>query len=161
MANWIDLFSLFATIAVFGGIIYGVLYLVNSVSQGVASTKEALANKGLHISDKGMSVKTSKRFDREDYVDATQRYVASSSAKLPSDTYTLQGIHQSDERRIIWTRIVLFTAEHRTIRLQLKSEEKEQTRLACMYYIRSDRSLVRSKILFFILVASNTFHLGS
>ncbi|KAL4255523.1 hypothetical protein AB1N83_013052 [Pleurotus pulmonarius] len=73
MANWIDLFSLFATIAVFGGIIYGVLYLVNSVSQGVASTKEALANKGLHISDKGMSVKTSKRFDREDYVDATQR----------------------------------------------------------------------------------------
>ncbi|KAJ8688950.1 hypothetical protein PTI98_013020 [Pleurotus ostreatus] len=83
MANWIDLFSLFATIAVFGGIIYGVLYLVNSVSQGVASTKEALANKGLHISDKGVSVKTSKRFDREDYVDATQRYVLSPSAKHP------------------------------------------------------------------------------
>lgn len=32
---------LYQTIAVFGGVIYGVLYLVNSVSQGVASTKEA------------------------------------------------------------------------------------------------------------------------
>ncbi|KAJ8473761.1 hypothetical protein ONZ45_g4987 [Pleurotus djamor] len=74
MANWIDLFSLFATISVFAGIIYGVIYVVNSVSQGVASTKEALAHKGLVISDKGMSVKTSKRFDREDYVDATQSH---------------------------------------------------------------------------------------
>lgn len=33
----------------------------------------SLKNKGLHISDKGVSVKTSSRFNREDYLDATQR----------------------------------------------------------------------------------------
>jgi len=46
---------------------------VRSVSQGVESAKEGLKTKGVHITDKGVSVKTSKRFDREDYVDATQR----------------------------------------------------------------------------------------
>ncbi|KAJ7499426.1 hypothetical protein FB451DRAFT_976540, partial [Mycena latifolia] len=62
------------TIAVFGGIIYAVLLVVKSVSQGVESAKEGCSeNKGVNITDKGVSVKTSKRFDREDYVDATQR----------------------------------------------------------------------------------------
>ncbi|KAJ7122931.1 hypothetical protein C8R44DRAFT_784953 [Mycena epipterygia] len=73
MANWLDLISLLATVAVFGGIVYAVLVVVRSVSQGVESAKEGLKTKGLHITDKGVSVKTSKRFDREDYVDATQR----------------------------------------------------------------------------------------
>ncbi|KAJ7666514.1 hypothetical protein B0H17DRAFT_1210561 [Mycena rosella] len=73
MANWLDLISLVATIAVFGGIVYAVLMMVQSVSQGVASAKEGLKTKGVNITDKGVSVKTSKRFDREDYVDATQR----------------------------------------------------------------------------------------
>jgi len=50
-----------------------VLLVVRSVSQGVESAKEGLKTKGVHITDKGVSVKTSKRFDREDYVDATQR----------------------------------------------------------------------------------------
>lgn len=36
----------------------------------------SLKTRGLTISDKGVSIKTSKRFDREDYVDATQRYVS-------------------------------------------------------------------------------------
>lgn len=113
----------------------------------------SLANKGLHVSDKGVSVKTSKRFDREDYVDATQRYVTSSSAKLSSDAYTLQGIHQSAERRIVWTRIIIFPSEHRTIRFQLKPEEEEQTRLACMYYLLSDRLMyvVKSPSSFWLL----------
>ncbi|KAJ7477235.1 hypothetical protein B0H11DRAFT_1917179 [Mycena galericulata] len=73
MATWLDLISLLTTVAVFGGIIYAVLLVVRSVSQGVESAKEGLKTKGLHITDKGVSVKTSKRFDREDYVDATQR----------------------------------------------------------------------------------------
>jgi len=73
MANWLDLISLLATVAVFGGIVYAVLVVVRSVSQGVESAKEGLKTKGVHITDKGVSVKTSKRFDREDYVDATQR----------------------------------------------------------------------------------------
>lgn len=33
----------------------------------------SLKDKGLHISDRGVSVKTTSRFNREDYVDATQR----------------------------------------------------------------------------------------
>lgn len=33
----------------------------------------SLKKKGLHITDSGVSVKTDKRFDREDYIDATQR----------------------------------------------------------------------------------------
>lgn len=32
-----------------------------------------LGKKGLHITPSGLSVKTDKRFDREDYIDATQR----------------------------------------------------------------------------------------
>ena len=32
-----------------------------------------LSKKGLHITPSGLSVKTEKRFDREDYIDATQR----------------------------------------------------------------------------------------
>jgi len=73
MANWLDMISLLVTVSVFGGIIYVVLLVVRSVSQGVESAKEGLKTKGVHITDKGVSVKTSKRFDREDYVDATQR----------------------------------------------------------------------------------------
>ncbi|KAJ7047851.1 hypothetical protein C8F04DRAFT_24049 [Mycena alexandri] len=73
MANFVDLFSFVATVAVFGGVIYIILSIVRGVSQGVESAKEGLKTKGVHITDKGVSVKTSKRFDREDYVDATQR----------------------------------------------------------------------------------------
>ncbi|KAJ7265920.1 hypothetical protein B0H12DRAFT_1230325 [Mycena haematopus] len=73
MADWMDMVSLLVTLSVCGGIIYVVLLVVRSVSQGVESAKEGLKTKGVHITDKGVSVKTSKRFDREDYVDATQR----------------------------------------------------------------------------------------
>ena len=34
-----------------------------------------MKDKGYEVSDKGVSIKTSKRFDRQDYIDATQRYV--------------------------------------------------------------------------------------
>ncbi|KAJ7058054.1 hypothetical protein C8F01DRAFT_305577 [Mycena amicta] len=73
MANWLDLISLGATVAVFGGIIYIVLLVVRGVSQGVENAKEGLKTKGVHITDKGVAVKTSKRYDREDYVDSTTR----------------------------------------------------------------------------------------
>jgi len=54
-------------------VIYGVSVAVKQVSEAVNNTKETLKNKGLNISDKGVSVKTTARFNREDYVDATQR----------------------------------------------------------------------------------------
>lgn len=73
MATWIDIFSLFVTIGVFGGTIYGVAYAVKQISQSIKSTKENLKTQGYDISHKGVSIKTSKRFDRQDYIDATQR----------------------------------------------------------------------------------------
>ena len=42
-----------------------------------------LAQKGLTITDHGVSVKTEGRFDREDYVDATQRFLAFSLLPFP------------------------------------------------------------------------------
>jgi len=75
MANWIDFFSLIATITVFGGVIYGIIFVVRSINEGWTSTQASLKSKGLDISASGVSVKTSKRFGREDYVDATQRHI--------------------------------------------------------------------------------------
>ncbi|CAA7264565.1 unnamed protein product [Cyclocybe aegerita] len=73
MATWIDLFALFATISVLTAIVYAILFVVKSVNQGVNATKESLKSRGLDVSASGVAVKTSRRFDREDYVDATQR----------------------------------------------------------------------------------------
>ncbi|KII90403.1 hypothetical protein PLICRDRAFT_696974 [Plicaturopsis crispa FD-325 SS-3] len=73
MASWVDVVSFLLTAGAFVGVILGVLFVGRQISLGVAATKESLKNRGLHITDKGVSVKTSKRFDREHYVDATQR----------------------------------------------------------------------------------------
>jgi len=53
--------------------IVGVVYTVQQIQIAVNNTKESLQKKGLHITQSGVSVKTDRRFDREDYVDATQR----------------------------------------------------------------------------------------
>lgn len=68
-----DLFMLVLTIVFFCFIIMGVLILLHYLDSGIKSAKTALQNKGLTVSDKGVSVKTDRRFGREDYVDATQR----------------------------------------------------------------------------------------
>ncbi|KAF9265009.1 hypothetical protein L218DRAFT_997962 [Marasmius fiardii PR-910] len=73
MANWADVASFFMTVVFFGGAIYGILFVVRSVTQSIESTKEKLKERGYDVSAGGVKVKTSKRFDREDYVDATQR----------------------------------------------------------------------------------------
>jgi len=39
-------------------------------------TRYRLKTRGISISKEGVSVKTDKRFDRERYLDATQRYVS-------------------------------------------------------------------------------------
>ena len=44
------------------------------------SFTSSLKAKGLDISHTGVSVKTQKRFDRQDYVDATQRYACATSS---------------------------------------------------------------------------------
>ncbi|KAG2135624.1 hypothetical protein BD769DRAFT_430496 [Suillus cothurnatus] len=73
MASWIDIFSFLLISSLFVGTILGVIFLAKSFSAAAQNTKESLQSRGISISDKGVSIKTSKRFDREDYVDATQR----------------------------------------------------------------------------------------
>ncbi|KAH9946721.1 hypothetical protein B0H21DRAFT_708954 [Amylocystis lapponica] len=73
MASWIDIVSLVLTLTAVAALVSGVLYVIRQFSLWVESTKESLKNKGVHVSQHGMSVKTSKRMDREHYMDATQR----------------------------------------------------------------------------------------
>ncbi|KAG6849428.1 hypothetical protein H0H93_008576, partial [Arthromyces matolae] len=78
------------TLSIIGGVIYAILFVSKKISESMTTTKEkyvilfppipltngvdfSLKNKGYTISREGVSVKTSKRFDRSDYVDATQR----------------------------------------------------------------------------------------
>jgi len=73
MANLSDFLALLVTATVFVGVIVGVIYAVQQIQHAVKQTKESLQKKGLHITDSGVSVKTDKRFNHEDYIDATQR----------------------------------------------------------------------------------------
>ncbi|KAG1782149.1 hypothetical protein EV702DRAFT_509414 [Suillus placidus] len=75
MASWIDVLSFLTVTSLFVGTILGVVFTTKRLSAAAQHTKESLQHKGISISDKGMSIKTSKRFDRENYVDATQRGV--------------------------------------------------------------------------------------
>jgi len=73
MSTWLDVVALVVTFSVIGAAIWGITYASKQIKESVQSTKEALKSKGLDISGEGISVKTSRRFEREDYVDATQR----------------------------------------------------------------------------------------
>jgi len=73
MASLFDFLSLLVTAAFFVGLIVAVIYAVQQIQLAVNNTKESLKKRGLHVTESGVSVKTDKRFDREDYVDATQR----------------------------------------------------------------------------------------
>jgi len=73
MAHWLHYISLISTILFFIGVVAAAIYVGNLISAAIASTKESLKQKGFNISEKGIDVKTNKRLDREDYMDATQR----------------------------------------------------------------------------------------
>lgn len=73
MASWIDILSLLVTIGVLGGTAWGIVYAVKQVTESFQMTKQKMKDKGYELSGKGVSIKTSKRFDRQDYIDATQR----------------------------------------------------------------------------------------
>ncbi|KAG2155255.1 uncharacterized protein EDB93DRAFT_1101827 [Suillus bovinus] len=73
MASWIDIFSFLTITTLFLGTILIIILVVKSLSAAAQQTKQSLQDRGISISDKGVSIKTSKRFDRENYVDATQR----------------------------------------------------------------------------------------
>ncbi|OCB89602.1 hypothetical protein A7U60_g3200 [Sanghuangporus baumii] len=73
MSSWFDLLAFTLIFAAFVGAIIGVRFVANQISSTMAATKESLKDRGLIVSDKGVSVRTSSRYSREDYVDATQR----------------------------------------------------------------------------------------
>ncbi|KAH8828392.1 hypothetical protein DL96DRAFT_1603065 [Flagelloscypha sp. PMI_526] len=73
MATWLDVFYLILTIGTIAGIAFIALYVYNGIQNGLNETKNRLAERGVDISKGGMSVKTNKRMDREDYLDSTQR----------------------------------------------------------------------------------------
>ncbi|EPS94451.1 hypothetical protein FOMPIDRAFT_1134343, partial [Fomitopsis schrenkii] len=61
------------TLSIAGGVVFGLLYIVKAMSQVAEATKASLKNKGVNLSIEGVSIKTDKRWDRGDYLDATQR----------------------------------------------------------------------------------------
>ncbi|KAI0820892.1 hypothetical protein BC628DRAFT_1394847 [Trametes gibbosa] len=73
MANWLDYFSLVVTLVIISALAYGGFLAMKAISSAVESTKDTLKTKGVNVSKNGVSVKTNKRYDREDYLDATQR----------------------------------------------------------------------------------------
>lgn len=73
MANWIDFVSLFITLSIAASIVAGLLYVGRATSRAAERAKESLKHKGVNVSREGVSVKTNKRWDRSDYLDATQR----------------------------------------------------------------------------------------
>ncbi|EAU83743.1 hypothetical protein CC1G_05647 [Coprinopsis cinerea okayama7 len=115
MAGLLDVFSFVLTVGVIGTVVYGILYVVKAVNQGVESTKASLKERGLDVSSSGVSLKTSKHFDRQDYLDATQRGIvnlveASSVRRADGTISTPASILRSDSsasaeerrRRKLW-----------------------------------------------------------
>ncbi|CAE6411468.1 hypothetical protein ACGC1H_003139 [Rhizoctonia solani] len=73
MSNWFDIVSLVLFLGVFSGAIYGAMVFRKQISGALESTKDGLKKRGLDITENGMSVKTEKRFDRDDYIGGTGR----------------------------------------------------------------------------------------
>ncbi|QRW23017.1 hypothetical protein RhiXN_08053 [Rhizoctonia solani] len=61
-------------LGLFSGAIYGAMVLSKQFSGAIESTKDGLKKRGLDITENGLSVKTEKRLERDDYIDGTGRY---------------------------------------------------------------------------------------
>ncbi|PCH34616.1 hypothetical protein WOLCODRAFT_139468 [Wolfiporia cocos MD-104 SS10] len=73
MARWIDLLSLALTFSIVAAVLIGIVRLVQFIQQIAQATKQSLHNKGVDVSRQGISVKTNKHLDRDQYLDVTQR----------------------------------------------------------------------------------------
>ncbi|EED79667.1 predicted protein [Postia placenta Mad-698-R] len=95
MANWIDFVSLFITLSVAASIVAGLLYVGRVTSRAAERAKESLKHKGVNVSREGVSVKTNKRWDRSDYLDATQRLSTFSPAQCPTSPKHPNGMQRN------------------------------------------------------------------
>ncbi|CUA67880.1 hypothetical protein RSOLAG22IIIB_07573 [Rhizoctonia solani] len=73
MADVSDIVSLVLFLGLFSGAIYAAMVFRQQLSGAVESTKDGLKKRGLDITENGVSVKTEKRLDRDDYIDGTGR----------------------------------------------------------------------------------------
>lgn len=89
MGDWVHFVTLIIVVVLFVSAIVGAIYIARAVSDAIANAKESLKNKGLHVTDSGVAVKTSKRVDRENYLDRTQ------AALVNSMKYTSVGNKES------------------------------------------------------------------
>ncbi|KAF8585285.1 hypothetical protein K439DRAFT_1074548 [Ramaria rubella] len=90
MAGLSDFIYLAVTLIILGSAGLGIRFIVNRISDFKDTTKEKMKSRGYSVSHRGVEVQTGKRFNREDYVDATQRgFVkalgASSYGKVTND----------------------------------------------------------------------------
>ncbi|EIM84994.1 uncharacterized protein STEHIDRAFT_122917 [Stereum hirsutum FP-91666 SS1] len=73
MGSWGDLLSLVLTFGLLAGVAFAAVVGARRISEFTNQTKTSLKEKGWNISGEGVSVKTNKRLERSDYIDATQR----------------------------------------------------------------------------------------
>ncbi|KAI0260598.1 hypothetical protein BC834DRAFT_973321 [Gloeopeniophorella convolvens] len=73
MSRITDVFSLIFTAAFALGVVLGLALLARKCSAAIDSTRASLEERGWKVSGSGVSVKTTRRLDREHYLDATQR----------------------------------------------------------------------------------------
>jgi len=73
MASWIDFVSLTLTLSIAAAVLYGLIHIGRATSQAAEATKASLKNRGVNLSKEGVSIKTNRRWDRDSYLDATQR----------------------------------------------------------------------------------------
>ncbi|KAF8423181.1 hypothetical protein L210DRAFT_3570377 [Boletus edulis BED1] len=104
MASWIDIFSLIMTTLLFVGFILAVLYVSRATSSRFQSTKASLEQRGITLSRDGVSLKTERRFDRDAYLDATQRGLvkALGAATVGSESHKHAFLPPADERKHIF-----------------------------------------------------------
>ncbi|KAM5541516.1 hypothetical protein V8D89_004706 [Ganoderma adspersum] len=88
MTTWFDYFVLVVTLCIVGGLIFAYVVAKEALPGAFETAKDSLKKQGVDVSRHGLSVKTDKRFDREQYLDATQRgfikaFNASSAGNRP------------------------------------------------------------------------------
>jgi len=78
MANsWFELLSSVFMTAIVLAIVIGAILVGRQVAKSVEDTKTNLRKQGINVSDSGMKIQTDKRYDREDYIDATRQAIVS------------------------------------------------------------------------------------
>ncbi|KAG8924311.1 hypothetical protein FRC03_008879 [Tulasnella sp. 419] len=72
-STWTDFIWAMLQTAIFVGLAAGIWIAMKAMDKATANTKETLQSRGVSMDDGVVSVKTDRRLEREDYIDATRR----------------------------------------------------------------------------------------